>query len=97
MQHDALDEVAERQVEVLGQSLEDLDDPGLLVTTAPSSTPSTAAASGTRAGTQVTVGYDLTSLEPTADADLDDFATRYGAHVASWRDAIEVYLAARRA
>ncbi|GHS87424.1 hypothetical protein AGMMS50218_09260 [Actinomycetota bacterium] len=51
----------------------------------------------TRAGTQVTVGYDLTSLELAADADLDDFAAGYGAYVASWRDAIEVHLAARRA
>ncbi len=51
----------------------------------------------TGTGTQVTVGYDLTSLDPAADGELDDFAAGYGEYVASWRAAIEEYLGDRRA
>ncbi len=51
----------------------------------------------TQAGTRVTVGYDLTSLDPAADGDLDALAAGYGEYVASWREAIEERLRAARA
>jgi activator of Hsp90 ATPase-like protein len=48
------------------------------------------------AGTRVTVTYDLTSLQPSADSGLASFAAGYPEYLQSWRTAIEQHLAARR-
>jgi hypothetical protein len=50
----------------------------------------------TFAGTRVTVTYDLTSLEPSADDDLETFAAGYNDYLETWRAAIEEHLQTAR-
>ncbi|GAA2631190.1 SRPBCC family protein [Paractinoplanes durhamensis] len=48
----------------------------------------------TDTGTRVTVTYDLTSLDPSADDYLATFAAGYHDYLATWRTAIEHHLQA---